>query len=256
MNNQPRRGYNLLDDPLYYVAIVFFAALATALPALLGSRWFLAFAETAALWLMLLVPLRRDRVRPAAIVLAIWVGVQIVTVFVLTLIAPNALEKAVGGGFLYREALLNWLYAGRILPQSWFSQPLLHLLEVAGITLGSLASGGLVGVWFLVRTVNQFAFGAAALVDSAGGLAGMMAGLQPWYLLRIAGYVGLLPFFALPGFTGDRRPWRKSDARRRLLLAGGRLARCGLAARTLPAGALGGVVWRVGGIMQPTKGMP
>jgi hypothetical protein len=217
-HREPRKAYNLLEDPIYYIAIIAFAALATGLPALLGSPVFLAVAQTAALWLMLLVPLRRNRVRPAVIVLALWVVIQIVTVFALTLAAPNRLEEAVGNGFLYREALLNWLYAGTALPDSWFSQPMQHLLEIAGVLLGSIISGGLVGVWFLLRAVNDFAFGAAALVGSAGGIAGFMAALQPWMLLRIMGYVGLLPFLAMPGFTGDWQPWRLSSARSRLML--------------------------------------
>ena len=227
-HREPRTTYNLLDDPVYYGATFFFAALATALPALLGSTWFLALAQTASLWLLLLSPLRQDRVRPALAALAIWVAVQIATVFALSLVSPDALERAVGNGFRYREVLLTWLYAGTALPASWFSQPLLHLLEVAAITLGSLLSGGLVGVWFLMRTVNLYAFGAAALVDSAGPVGGLMAALQPWLLLRIAGYVGLLPLLALPAFTGHWLPWRGSPGRRRLLMIAITLALVGL----------------------------
>ncbi len=224
----PNAAYSLLNDPAYYGAVILFVALATILPALLGSAWFLLSAQTIALWLLLLVPLRRNRVRPAVIVLTIWVAIQIATIFTLSLLAPNSLELALGDGFRYREALLTWLYAGTALPASWFSQPFQHLLEVLGVTVGALVSGGLVGVWFLMRAVNHLAFGGAMLVQSAGGVAGFMAALQPWALLRIAGYVGLLPFFALPGYTGDWFPWRHSPARRRLFLISGALLLGGL----------------------------
>lgn len=228
MSRQSGTPYSLLSDPLYYGAVVFFAGLTTALPALLGAPWFLVLAQTLALWLLLLVPLRRNAARHVVIVLATWVAVQSAAAFVLSLAAPNRLEMAVGNGFHYREEMLAWLYAGTPLPASWFSQPLLHLLEVVGVTVGALVSGGLVGVGFLMRAVNRYAFGAAALVDSAGGMAGVMAALQPWAFLRIAGYVGLLPLLALVGFTGEWLPGRWSPKRRKLLIISAALLLVGL----------------------------
>ncbi len=224
-NHRPADPYNLLRDPLYYAVVILFAFLATALPALLRASWLLLLAQTISLWLLLLVPLRRNSARYALVVVACWVAVQFVAMFAISLGAPNRAEVAIGNGFQLTSGLLAWLYTGSPLPLSWFSQPLQHLVAILGATLGALVSGGLLGVWFLMRAVNVYAFSAAVLVNSAGGA---IAALQPWALLQIAGYVGLLPLLALPGFNGEWNPAKWSPRRRKLLLIAGALLLAGL----------------------------
>lgn len=232
--SQPR-PYSLLTDPLYYGIVAFFAMLTATLPVVVGSGWFLTLAQTATLWLLALVAWRKRNLPAVIRLLAIWVAVQAITFFVMTLVAPTQAEWAVGNGFAYREALLEWMYTGSPLPASWYTQPGLRLLELAGIGVGSFASGGLLGVLFLTKSVNLMALGAAAAWQSADSLAPLMWGVQPWAWLRFAGYVLLVATLALPGYTGQYWPGGWPPRHRRAALIGLALLLAALAVEMLAA---------------------
>src|SRR5690606_29283082 len=111
----------------------------------------------------------------------------------------------------------EWLFVRGPLPASWATQAVARSVELLGITLGSVISGGLAGIWFLVRSVNLLAYGVATLWNSAGSVAGLLAGMQPWWILRIVAYVGLVACFAMPGYSGEWNPARWDAGQRRLL---------------------------------------
>lgn len=225
--------YSLLRDPVYYSTAAAFAALTTALPALAGGAWFLPIAQTAALWLLALVAFRRASARAALAVIGLWLCVQAATLFAVTMLAPTRAELAIGGGWAYRQALLEWLYAGAPLPASLRSAPWQRLLEVAGVALGSLFSGGLLGVWFLVRSVNLAAYGAAAFAATTGSALWPLVALMPWALARIAGYAGLVATLSIVGYTGEWSPWAWPQGRRRLLWVSLALVAAGLLLETV-----------------------
>ncbi len=214
----PSRDASLLNDPIYYGTVIVFAVLTTALPVMVGRSWFLPAAQTLALWLLALVAIRSevDPARRTFRVLLLWVAAQFVAMVLLARFSPVQAEAAVGDGFAHREALLEWLFTARALPVSLTSAPGLRLLEVAGVAVGALLSGGLLGLWFLMRTVNLIAFGAGILWAATGSLLALVGGLQPWALLRIGGYMGLIACLAPVGFDGAWLPGAWGASRRRL----------------------------------------
>jgi len=206
--------YSIVTDPLYYGVVAFFALIATALPAALGQQWLLPIGQTAALWLLCFVAWRRGTALHAARVLGVWVAVQFAVFFVVAFLGGG--ENAVPQGFAYRTALLEWLFGVGALPASWATEPVRRSVETLGVTLGATVSGGILGVWFLVRSINLFAFGAASAFSATSSVWGLLAGLQPWWLLRVVAYVGVVATFALPGYTGKWTPGGWSPGERRL----------------------------------------
>jgi hypothetical protein len=82
--------------------------------------------------------------------------------------------------------------------------------------VGALASGGLVGVWSLVRLANLTAFGAGHLLGVLGSPLWLPVVLAPWHLLQLAGASSLVvllaePLWVVRGVTGSwfrqRRRW-------------------------------------------------
>ncbi len=207
------KRYSIVNDPLFYGVVAFFALLATALPAALGQQWMLALGQTAALWLLCFVAWRKGSALHAARVLGLWVVVQFAAFFTVAYFAGG--DGAVPQGFVHRQALLEWIFGVGALPASWASEPLRRTVETLGATLGATLSGGILGVWFLVRTVNLFAFSVATALGATESLWGLLAGLQPWWLLRIVAYVGLVATLALPGYTGKWSPagWLPGERR-------------------------------------------
>jgi hypothetical protein len=217
MSGTARKPYSIVNDPLYFGVVIFFAALATGLPAALGSRWFLLIAQTIALFILTFVAWRNGTALRAAAVLLTWVIVQAVSFFVITLIFEGA-ETAISDGFEYRSALLAWIYGAGALPASWGDSLAGRLIQLVGVTVGSTISGGLIGIGFLVRSVNLYAFGAATAWVTSGSVWGLLAALEPWWLLRILAYIGLIATCALPGYTGKWNPGQWQPAERWLLI--------------------------------------
>lgn len=213
-----QKPYSLVQDPIYFVMVGFFALLTTGLAAGLGQPRFLPISQTVALFAFLVIALRRQSVKPALLALSLWLAIQCVTLIAVTRIAPIQAERAIHNGFLYRTALVGWLYGADALPRSIAVEPVARCIEVAGVLLGSLFSGGLVGFWFLVRAANLVAYSAGVLWQDNGQILNVLAGLGPWALLRVAGYAGFVVLLAQPLLTGYWSPHYYWARQRTLIL--------------------------------------
>lgn len=212
--------YSLVNDPIYYVTVVLFALLTTGLPAVIGQPIFMPLAQTLALFTFLIIPLRQGLIRRAVLVMALWLVTQFVVILVVTLWVEQRVQEAFADGFLYRMAYVNWFYAAgdALRPDGFVVRPLARLLELIGITVGSLFTLGLVGIWFLVRAVNLTAFSMGALMLAVGEATAIIAALPLWSLIRIAGYAGIVIVLAEPLLTSNWNPLFYLRERRRLLL--------------------------------------
>jgi hypothetical protein len=199
---QTEKEYHLSRDPVFFATVAFFALLTTGLSSVLGQLRFLPLVQALAITLLLLIPLRRRDLRSALVTVFIWLPVAMVTVFAVTWYDPVAMERTFEDGFLYRAAFAEWYYANGPLPASFVSQPLASLVEIAGIALGSLLTGGLVGAWFLMRVANLAAFSAASLLLTLENPLLIVVALPPWSILQIAGGGGLLVLLAEPLASG------------------------------------------------------
>ena len=101
------------------------------------------------------------------------------------------------------------------------------MVELLGVLLGGLLSAGLVGIWFLVRTLNQFAFAAGRLAGQDPS--GLMLGLMPWRIVLIAGYAGSLALLAQPLLRNRWSPFFYFSRQRRLITVSALLIAAGLA---------------------------
>ena len=221
-----RRHYDLMKDPIYYFTFGFFAILTTALPAALGQPNFLPIAQAVALTLFLAVPLRRGLVGKGILVLSVWLVLQTLVMIVGTALLPPVFERAIHDGFAYHRSLLEWSVTGQNLPGWLFNSPVARLVELFGVLLGSLLSAGLVGLWFLMRAVNQFAYAVGRL--ALEGPPGLILGLMPWRLAMIAGYAGFVVILAQPLLTNSWSPAFYIKRQRRLLTASLTLVAIGL----------------------------
>jgi hypothetical protein len=220
--------YSLVRDPVFYLMLAFFALLTTAMPAALGQPRFLPFVQTVALFAFLALAIRQRKTPQALLILALWLIIQISAMILITWLFPGQVERAIGDGFAYRTAFSAWFYGAGALPGSLPVQPVARLGEVLGVILGSLFTGGLLGVWFLVRTANLAGYGAGVLGHDSGLFFNSVAGLPVWTLLRLAGYAGLVVVFAEPLFSRNWSPAYYLASRRRLLLGSVLLLALGL----------------------------
>jgi hypothetical protein len=221
------KPYHVYHDPVYYVIVAFFALLTTAAPALMGQPRFMPFTQTVALFVFLAIVVRNQALIPALRILAIWLVVQLIVLTVVTRLAPNQVEHAIREGFAYRSASIAWLHGAQSLPASLLSAPFSRFFEVVGVLLGSLLTGGFLGVWLLIRGANLAGYAAGAFWQDSHSLATVFAGLAPWVLLRLAGYMGFVALLAEPLLTSNwslryylserRQPLRISTA---MLLVG------------------------------------
>lgn len=202
----PGRGYDLVEDPLFYGTVAFFALLTTALPALLGSPLFMRVAQTLGLTLFLALLLRRGDLKHGLWVALLWLGVQGSVIFMLTWFAPTQVERVIADGFLYRRELLEWYYTGGSLPGSFLGGPGNAVAELVGVSLGSLLTGGLVGNWFLVHGVNHYAFGLSSLLGVESPGMGFLAGLAPWRAAQLLGFTLTIRLLAQPLLTNRWSP--------------------------------------------------
>lgn len=197
------KEYSLSRDPIFFAMVAFFALLTTGMSSVLGQLRFLPVVQAVALTLLLLIPLRRHDLRGALIVVFLWLALAMATVFLVTWYDPVAMERTFENGFLHRAAFAEWYYAGSPLPASFVSQPLPSLVEILGITLGSLLSAGLVGAWFLMKVANLAAFTAASLLLTLENPLLIVIALPVWSILQITGGGGLLVLLAEPLASGS-----------------------------------------------------
>jgi len=210
--------YRLAHDPVFYIMVGFFALITTALPTVLSQPRFLPLAQTLCLFVMLAIPVRQRLARQAMITLSIWLVVQLMTMSLITWFAPSQVEGAIGDGFIYRRAYLEWFFATGPAPDSFFVQPFNRVVELIGVLVGSLISGGLIGVWFLTRATNLAGFGVGSLLIPLQGATSLVAALPIWTLVRLAGYGGLIALLAEPLLTGHWALGYYWQERRPLLL--------------------------------------
>jgi hypothetical protein len=211
------RTYSIVYDPAWLITGAFFALLTSALGVLLGLSWLMPLMQTVALWLLLLPALRTGALRPTLKMLSLWVLLQGLTVFLAATFAPARAETAIGDGFAYQTSLLAWLYTQSPLPASWATQPLLRVVELLGVVVGTALTGGLLGIWFLLRSLNLYAFGAGMVLATSESAAVLLAALEPWWLLRLIAYILLIAALAMPGFTGEYSPAAWPARRRKAL---------------------------------------
>jgi hypothetical protein len=127
----------------------------------------------------------------------------------------------------------EWYFANSPLPASFVSAPLSSLLEVVGVTLGSLFTGGVAGVWSLVRMANLAAFSAGHLLGVLGSPLWLFVALPIWSLLQLAGAGGLVVLLAEPLLVDRFALGKWFVRRRRPLLLFGALYAVGLLAELL-----------------------
>ncbi len=228
-------GYQLTHDPIFYLMVGFFAFLTTALPGVMGQPNFLPIVQALGLTVFVAIPLRRGERHYALAVLALWLGVQAITLLVMALGLPTQTARAIPDGFTYRTELVTWAYSGDLLPRSLAAAPWNRALEVLGVLLGTLFTGGLVGSWILVRGVDLFAFGAATLIGNVSP-GGIVMALMPWRLLTLAGYAGFLLLLAQPIVINRWNPSHYLTDQRRLLLWSAGLLITGLLLESLLPG--------------------
>ncbi|NJN81973.1 MAG: hypothetical protein HC802_06590 [Caldilineaceae bacterium] len=184
--------YSLTDDPLYYVTIGFFAFFTTGLSAILGQVRFMPLLQALCLTVFLASAIRRGRTNHALLAIGVWLVIQILTITLMTWLAADRVDRAIADGFLLRATYAEWFFAGSPLPGAMSADPGRRLFEVAGVWLGSLLSGGLIGAWFLVRAANMAGFLAGGLILVFDSPLAPIAAFPLWTILRLAGYAGLL----------------------------------------------------------------
>ena len=200
--------YTLARDPLFYLTVVFFALLTTGFPAVIGQPLFMPLSQTIVLFIFLIIPLRQRLRGQTLLVMGLWYITQ-----ALTILGFN-------DGFNYSMNYAEWFYSvpNVLRPDSFAAQPVGRIVELLGVLLGSLVSGGLVGIWFLVRALNltMFSLGGLLLVMENGNA--FIAAVPLWAILRTLGYAGAVILLAEPLLTSNWHLayyWRN---RRRLLL--------------------------------------
>lgn len=210
--------YDLTRDPVFFGTLVFFVLLTTAVPGLMGQPNFMPVIQALGLTIFTAIALRRAGVGSALRVATVWLLVQGLFLLLLTWLLPAPIEKAIHDGFLIRAGLVEWVYAGSVFPGSLLAAPLARLGEIAGIVLGSLATVGLVGGWFLVKGVNLLAYGMGSLWRGTGSPLGILLGLAPWRLAQLTGYTGLFVLLIQPLLLNNWNPAHYLSTQRRLIL--------------------------------------
>lgn len=227
-----QNSYSLARDPVFYGTVAFFALMTTGLPAAIGQPNFLPIIQTLALFIFMLIPLRQGLIRQTLWVFGLWLVIQFSVVVALTWLLEARTERAFYDGFQYRMDYIAWFYGAQatLRPDSFGAMPIARLLELGGVLLGSLVSGGLIGVWFLVKSVNLAAYGMGALLVSLKSGAALLLALPLWSLLRIAGYAGLVTLLSEPLLTNQWQPLAYWRSQRRLIVISGGLLLLGLLA--------------------------
>jgi hypothetical protein len=210
--------HSITDDPIYYITAAIFALISTALPAILGQQRFLPILQTLCLTIFVAFTLHHRNSRAAITVMAIWLPIQFAVIALLTGLMPGRLEKAFAEGFTYRGDLLAWFVGGAPFPGGLSLNPVGYLIEFFAITLGSLVSAGLVGIWYLVHLVNRAGFATGILFSNVTNPAFSSLVIPYWTLLRAAGYAGLIVLAAEPLLTYNWSPGYYWHNHRKLIL--------------------------------------
>lgn len=224
------KRYSIVNDPIFYGTVVFFALLTTGLPAIIGQPLFMPIAQTLALFVFMTMTLRQRLIRQTLIVVGLWLVTQFLVLLVAMILLEERVQLAISDGFIYGMSYIDWFYgvSGAVRPDSFVARPIGRTLELLGITVGSIATAGFVGTWFLVRTLNLAAFNTGVLVVVAENTPALIGALPLWALLRIGGYAGLVILLAEPLLTNNWNPLFYLRERRRLLIISAGLLIVGL----------------------------
>ncbi len=221
-------GSSITRDPVYYITAAFFALLTTAVPALMGQPRFMPAVQTLGLTVLMVVALHHHNPGGALRIMALWLPVQFIVLVLLTRLFGAQVEHAFTDGFAYRGAITAWFFGGGPLPGSLAVEPIRRVVELAAVSIGSVVSAGLVGVWVTVSQTNRAAYGMGVLLRSLVNGGDAFFTVPLWSLVRIAGYAGLVVLLAEPLLTYTWSPsvyWR---TRRRLILVAVTLIVAGL----------------------------
>ena len=212
-----KSNYALTGDPIFYITVGFFALLTTAMPAGLAQPRFLLILQTICLTIFLAMAIRAGHIRHAFNVMIIWLVIQFLAMALLAWLIPSQIERVFTDGYNHRMMLFSWLQDYNPPPMGLTSQPLSVIGELLGVVVGSVISGGLIGIYFLERAVNLAGYnmGSLLLADHSTEL---IAALWPWLWLRLAGYGGLVILLAEPLLTSNWSPLFYKNQRGRLLL--------------------------------------
>jgi hypothetical protein len=129
----------------------------------------------------------------------------------LTRIFGAQAEAAISDGFAYRAEIVAWFYGRAALPDGFAVAPGTRLVEALGVVLGSLATAGIAGLWFVVRILNQAAYGTGILLTTLEQPNYLLLVIPYWTFVRVAGYAGLVVLCAIPLLTYQWSPmyyWR------------------------------------------------
>lgn len=211
-------AYKPTSDPLFYIAVGFFALVMTALPAMMGLARLMPIMQALALAVFVMLAVRGGETRHAVWVMVVWLTVQFLLVALLAWVFTDRMESAVIGGFEARGAVLEWHFSQRAFPGSLVDDPRVRLLEGAGVTIGSLLSAGVIGDWFLARAVNMAGLQLGALMANTTGPVYVTSPLLWLTLVRIAGLAGLTILFTEPLLTRNWSPGFYWINRRRLIV--------------------------------------
>lgn len=222
--------YSIARDPLFFITVAFFALLTTGLPAVIGQPFFMPLSQTIVLFIFLIIPLRQQLLRQALLVMALWYVVQALTMLLLTLFFAEYVQHAFADGFNYSMNYAEWFYhvPEALRPDSFAAQPVARVVELLGVLLGSLVSGGLVGIWFLVRALNLTMFSMGGLMVMMENGSAVITAIPFWAILRTLGYAGAVVLLAEPLLTSNWQPLYYWRSRRRLLLLSTALLLTGL----------------------------
>jgi hypothetical protein len=215
--------------------VAFFALLTTALPALLGQPRFLPVVQTVSLTVFAALALRHRNLAGALQVMALWLMIQFAAMTLAARFFGGQVEAAINDGFTYRGAIAAWFFGAGPLPGSLSVEPVRRGVEVMLVTLGSLVSAGLLGIWVIVNVLNRAAFGVGVLLSALESGGNALFTLPVWTLLRVTGYAGATALFAEPLLISAWSARRLWDERRGLLLVSGALILAGLALEPLLA---------------------
>jgi hypothetical protein len=211
-------SHSITRDPLYYIVVGFFALLTTGLPAIMGQPRFLPFIQTLALTIFVIIPLHQNHRNGAIRVMAIWLPIQFILLTLLSRLFVTQLEHAFTDGFAFRGDITAWFFGGAPHPTGLIEQPMAFVMELAGVILGSLVSAGFVGTWFLVRLINQSAYGTGILLAALENPVQSLLVIPYWSLIRAAGYGGLVILCAQPLLTYNWSPSYYWQTQRKLIL--------------------------------------
>lgn len=223
----------LTKDPVYFIMVAVFAALTTALPALLGQTRFLPVVQAIAVTIFLAIPIRAGHWRRGVLVFAVWLTVGLIVASTLAWFAPVYMGTTLASHPDLQAQIVAWTFDAGGWPGVVTSQPVRRMIELAAYALSSLATAGLAGNWFVMRSMNQIGLSIGVVGSTIGGPSGLLLAIPVWNLLQISGMSSLVILLSEPILSGRWSPRFYWESRRTLILMSSLLVLAGLALETI-----------------------